>query len=115
MNYHAFGLEIPSLSELEWRDATAPGQDGESWIIREKGGSGYEFRASLSDRQRNSAPEGTPPIERDDVPTPGEIQRAIAIAIERDIVSGALDSMEKGKEYPVTVTSFDLYEAAEAD
>ena len=82
--------------------------------MQEKGGAGYRFCASLSDRERNSTPGGTRPIARDDFPSSDDVRKAIELAIEREIASGALDAIAKRQEYQVTVTCFDLYEVARA-
>ena len=114
MSYEAFGIQVGNLGDLEWQSVCEPSQDGESWIVQEKGGAGYRFRASLSDRERNSTPCGTKPLARDDFPSPDDVRKAVALAIEREIVSSVLDAIAKGQEYQVTVTCFDLYKAARA-
>ena len=52
MSYNEFGIQIPPLKELEWREVTAEGEDGRSWIVRERGGGEIRlFRASISGRE----------------------------------------------------------------
>ena len=112
MSYESFGIKVGNLSELEWKEVTKQTQDGQTWIVREEGGAGHIFRVDLSGRQRQGAPEGTVPIQRADFPTPEEVRKAAAIAIDRHTICEAWHSIEKGKECPVQVTSFDLYKAA---
>lgn len=113
MNFKPFGTPVGKLGNLEWADVTA-GQDGESWIVQEKGGAGYIFRVSLSDRERNSAPMGTALIQREGFPTSDEIRQAIAIAIQRHLVSPGYELIRPRQEYAIKLTCFDLYEAAGA-
>ena len=109
--YKPFGLKVETLRDLEWANVTNPGQDGESWIVREIGGDGYIFRVSLSDRQRNSTPPGSVPIERDEFPTLEDIRKGIRLAILDDLSS---ESVERGKVYSIDLTCSDLYKAAGA-
>lgn len=114
MNFEPFELAVGNLSDLEWKSVTKPTEDGDTWIVQEKGGAGYIFRVILSRRERDAVPQGTTPVKREDFPNNNDIQKGIAKAIRDEIVSGAWGSIEKGKEHPVRVTCFDLYAAAGA-
>ena len=112
MSYGSFGIKVGNLSELEWKNITKQTEVGDTWIVQEKGGAGCAFRVSLSRRERYSTPGGTVPIQRDDFPTGAEIKDAIRRAIERALVSPGLEDIKPRREFPITVTCFDLYNAA---
>ena len=48
MSYEAFGFQVQSLEELEWKEVTEEDRAGRLWIVQEKGGEGYRFRTSIS-------------------------------------------------------------------
>lgn len=111
IQYEPFGLKVGKLKDLVWADVT-PGQPDKKWFVEEEGGDGYMFEITLSHRQRNSTPEGAAPMDQKGFPTATEERDAIGLAIKRAVVSPEHKNMKPGRRYPISVTCYDLYNAA---
>ena len=112
IQYTPFGVKVGKLKDLVWASVREPSEDGERWFVEEEGGTGYLFEVTLSDTERNSAPGGTAPIQREDFPTEAEIKAAIRLAIESAFVSPGCEQISPGTRHKVRVTCYDLYNAA---
>ena len=101
MSYKEFGIRIPPLKELEWKNVTAEGEDGRSWIVRERGGGEiYLFRAGISGRELD------PLLESGEL-NDDSMEKAIAHAVRNIVCSDEFERIKKGQEYQVTVTRSD--------
>ena len=104
MSYKEFSIPISPLKELEWREVTAEGEDGRSWIVRGRGGGEVRlFRASISGR------ELVPLLESEKL-NDDSLEKAIAYSIEKIVCSDEFERIKKGQEYQVTVTRCDFDE-----
>ena len=98
MSYNKFGIRIPPLKELEWREVTAEREDGRSWIVRERGGEEIRlFRASISGRELD-------PLLESGKLNDGPLEKAIAHSITKIVCSDEFERIKKGQEYQVAVT-----------
>ena len=104
MGYIRFNATIPSLEnlagskiELEWENVTET-EDGKVWIVRQVGGDGYMFRASICGREFDPLP-----ASRKNCCT---VEKAIANAINQFIVT--VVDIKKRQEYLVTVRRCDF-------